>query len=126
MYMLTALGGMRQGVGGLCLTLCMPGWGSLLQSEPGQRNQGTTDTILIQLQFQELLPGLGEVAAGPFLLFVGRSGSCQPKDWERSWAPRYLHRIRRLSQLTSHVIVPLFLHPFPLPQVHRGRSDGDG
>lgn len=57
-------------------------WGSLLQSEPGQKNQGAAETILIQLQFPELLPGLEEVAAGPLLLFVGRSGSCLPKGLE--------------------------------------------
>lgn len=53
-----------------------------MQSELGQRNQNATETILIQLQFQDLLPGLGEVAAGPLLLFVGRNGSCLPKGLE--------------------------------------------
>lgn len=39
-----------------------------MQSEPGQRNKDATESVLIQLRFQELLPGLGEVAAGPLLL----------------------------------------------------------
>ena len=67
---LIALGGMSQGIGHRCLTrICQAeGWGSFLHSEPGQREQGAAETVLIQLQFQERLPGLGEVAAGPLLL----------------------------------------------------------
>ena len=66
-----ALGGMSQGGGGLRMTRTharlRPG-GSFLQSESGQRNQGAAESIRIQLEFQELLPDLGEVAAGPLLL----------------------------------------------------------
>ena len=66
-----ALGGMSQGSGGLWLThmysRLRPG-GSFLQLESGQRNQGAAESVRIQLEFQELLPDLGEVAAGPLLL----------------------------------------------------------
>lgn len=66
-----ALGGMSQGSGGLWMTRTharlRPG-GSFLQLESGQRNQGAAESIRIQLEFQELLPDLWEVAAGPLLL----------------------------------------------------------
>lgn len=39
-----------------------------MQSEPGQRNKDAPESVLMQLRFRELLPGLGEVAAGPLLL----------------------------------------------------------
>lgn len=71
MCMHLALGGMSQGSRGLWLTRgyarLRPG-GSFLQLESGQRNQGAVESIRIQLEFQELLPDLGEVAAGPLLL----------------------------------------------------------
>lgn len=50
-----------------------------MKSGLGWRNPGATETVLIPLQFQELLPGPGDVTAGPLLLFVGRGGSCQPQ-----------------------------------------------
>lgn len=128
MCMHLALGGMSQGSRGLCLTCgyarLRPG-GVLLAVGARAEEPGCcrVHPHTARVPGAAARPGGGSSWAPPTLL--AEVAVANPRDWERqgeqSWALRYT-TFRSLYHLTPCVTVP----SFPPPQVHRGRSDGDG